>query len=117
MDGFQTLGSQSSNKSKRHNITFDALMYSSSCARTFCSIKKNCPRLEMLHFMLLCQSDFPLVHHHFGDAYRTHMFGRLSFRYHNRLIKQTYSVYVETPDGRRKWHLGRTIPLIVRTAR
>ncbi len=24
----------------------------------------------------------------------------------SRLIKQTYSVYVETPTGRRKWHLG-----------
>ncbi|GJE92769.1 Gti1/Pac2 family-domain-containing protein [Phanerochaete sordida] len=25
--------------------------------------------------------------------------------YHNRLIKQTYSVFVETQEGRRKWHL------------
>ncbi|KIP01894.1 hypothetical protein PHLGIDRAFT_32392 [Phlebiopsis gigantea 11061_1 CR5-6] len=25
--------------------------------------------------------------------------------YQNRLIKQTYSVFVETPEGRRKWHL------------
>ncbi|KAI0339959.1 hypothetical protein BDW22DRAFT_1335385 [Trametopsis cervina] len=25
--------------------------------------------------------------------------------HHNRLVKQTYSVYVDKPDGRRKWHL------------
>jgi len=25
--------------------------------------------------------------------------------HHNRLVKQTYSVYVDRPDGRRKWHL------------
>ena len=27
-------------------------------------------------------------------------------RFGSRLIKQTYSVYVDTPTGRRKWHLG-----------
>lgn len=27
-------------------------------------------------------------------------------RFRNRLVKQTYSVFVETQEGRRKWHLG-----------
>ncbi|KAF9257974.1 hypothetical protein L218DRAFT_1005584 [Marasmius fiardii PR-910] len=34
---------------------------------------------------------------------RTHPVGRGCFR--ENLIKQTYSVFVETPRGRRKWHL------------
>ncbi|CDO69158.1 hypothetical protein BN946_scf185042.g60 [Trametes cinnabarina] len=32
----------------------------------------------------------------------------------SRLIKQTYSVFVDTPTGRRKWHLGTSVRLRAR---
>ncbi|KAE9393218.1 hypothetical protein BT96DRAFT_887396 [Gymnopus androsaceus JB14] len=43
---------------------------------------------------LASESDGPVTPHHYSRGF-----------YRENLIKQTYSVFVETPRGRRKWHL------------
>jgi Gti1/Pac2 family transcription factor len=49
---------------------------------------------EATDLQLVSDSDGPLSPHHYSRGF-----------YRENLIKQTYSVFVETPRGRRKWHL------------
>ncbi|KAI0084936.1 Gti1/Pac2 family-domain-containing protein [Irpex rosettiformis] len=57
---------------------------------------------------LLYQEKLPEVRDpHLRAAMLTDFLVCCTTRHYNRLVKQTYSVWVDKPDGRRKWHLGK----------